>query len=232
MEKCIFHIWIKRADSITWSRSQASPWPFCHIMIHPFGRKPLRTGPQGAYWDQVSPERVLGRFHPCRHCSGFLVPSIIRGEWEISPSHSLSNIGMREGKSQCFSHIVFYADYTRKYSKAFQTQGRPFLRHHSLNFQFNFRVLTSDPKCNSNFEHPLSVLTCLFICPMYFYVSQYPMLGLGRKHFFCSRYSNVRYISMSEFSPVYLTTAVTTWSSFSFSDEFIPLIVKGSFPKL
>lgn len=180
-KKCIFHIWRKTTSSTTWFRSQASSWPFCHIMIHPFGTKPLRTGPQGAHWDQVSPERVLGKFHLFRHCSGFLVPSIIMGEWEIPPSYSLLYIDMREGKSQCFSNTVTLLVITQiNTQRLFVTQGRPFLRHRSLNSQSDFRVLTSDPKGNFKFEHPLSVPTWLFYVFLYFTTS---CAWLGQKAF-------------------------------------------------
>lgn len=108
LKKFIFDSWRMSTDPVTWFGSQTSPWPFCHILIHPFSSKPLGTGPQGAYWDLVSPERFWGTFHLFRHCSGFSVPSIIMGEWEISPSYSLLDIGMREGKSQCFSHKVSF----------------------------------------------------------------------------------------------------------------------------
>lgn len=164
-KKIIFDIWRKITDSITWFGIEASPWPLCHIIVHLLAVNHLEKDPRELSETRYqTPERVLGRFHLFRHCSGFLAPSIIMGEWEISP-YSLLNIGMREGKSQCFSHTMTFMLITQgNTQRSFITQSTPFLRTHSLSFQANFRVLTSDPQGNSNFEHPISILTWLFLC--------------------------------------------------------------------
>jgi len=105
---------------------------------------------------------------------------------------SHSDIGMREGKSQCSSHTMTVMLVAQgKTQRPFITQGRPLLRH--CGFDSLLSSLISEysvvaPRGTPPLNTPLLSLLCSFFAAC---ISQNPVFILGRRDFFPSRYSNV-----------------------------------------